>query len=379
MKRPPTRGPRQRQLEARLLRAWRTSLPASDWRAAGAVALRDAAAAQLRFGARRAPGQTLARVSSPPLPGGHGHSYSVVELITDDMPFLVDTLSLALSEAGHSIQLIAHPIMGAVRGAGGRLLRFGERHGAHAPVNESWQYLRIDRISGAQEAEALQARLRTALADVRHACTDWPAMRQAARAICKQLRDRPPPFSAAVVHESAALLEYMGDNHFTFLGFRRSRVRRTSGGARLVPIAGTELGIVRNMPPPALAPLQATHELLVVTKSNHRSTVHRPGYLDVVAIKEYDAANCAARRSSADCGLRTPITPIRAACRCCAQKWRASSAPSRSVPRATTASGWSASSRTCRATNCSRLPPPTCAVARARCWGCTSAPVACAW
>ncbi len=289
MKKAQARGPRQRLLEARLLRAWRTSLPPGDWRSAGAVTLRDAAAAQLRLGARRAPGQMLVRVSSPPLLGGHGHTYSVVELIADDMPFLVDTLNLALSETGHSVQLIAHPILGAVRGAGGRLLRFGERHGAHAPVNESWQYLRIDRISGAQEAEALQGRLRMALADVRHACADWPAMRQAARAICTQLRDRPPPFPSAVVRESAALLEYMEENHFTFLGFRRSRVRRTPGGARLLPIAGTELGIVRNMPPPALAPLQAAHELLVVTKSNHRSTVHRPGYLDVVAIKEYDA------------------------------------------------------------------------------------------
>ncbi len=289
MKKAQARGPRHRQLATRLLRAWRASLPPGDWRAAGALALRAAAEAQLRFGARREPRQTLVRVSSPPVPPGRGHSYSVVELITDDMPFLVDTLSLALGEAGHNVQLIAHPILSAVRGAGGRLLRFGERRGAHKPVNESWQYLRIDRIASAQEAAALQNRLRAALADVRHACADWPAMRQAARGICEQLRANPPPFPSAVVRESAALLEYMEDNHFTFLGFRRSRLQRGRGGARLVPIAGSELGVVRNMPPPLLAPLQAAHELLVVTKSNHRSTVHRPGYLDVVAVKEFDA------------------------------------------------------------------------------------------
>ena len=289
MKTAQARAPRHRQLATRLLRAWRASLPPGDWRAAGAPTLRAAAEAQLQFGARRAPQQTLVRVSSPPHPSGRGHSYSVVELVTDDMPFLVDTLGLALSESGHNIQLIAHPILNAVRGAGGRLLGFGERRGAHVPVSESWQYLRIDRIATEQEAAALQERLRAALADVRHACNDWAAMRQAARDLCEQLRERSPPFPPAVVRESEALLAYMEDNHFTFLGFRRSRLKRGPGGARLVPIAGSGLGIVRNMPPSPPAPLQAAHELLVVTKANHRSTVHRAGYLDVVAVKEYDA------------------------------------------------------------------------------------------
>ena len=289
MSKAPALGPRHRQLAARLLRAWRAGLPPGEWRAASAPALRAAAEAQLRFGARRAPRQTLLRVSSPVLAAGHGNSYSIVELITDDMPFLVDTLNLALSEAGHSVQFIAHPIVSVVRGAGGRLLHLGERHGKRAPVSESWQYLRIDRVAGVPEAAALQARLHAALADVRHACADWPAMRRAARSLCEQLRSRPPPFPSAVVAESVALLEYMDDNHFTFLGFRRSRLLRRAGGARLTPIAGTELGIVRNLPTPGLAPLQAAHELLVVTKANHRSTVHRPGYLDCIAVKEYDA------------------------------------------------------------------------------------------
>ena len=289
MSKAPALGPRHRQLAARLLRAWRAGLPPGEWRAASAPALRAAVEAQLRFGARRAPRQTLLRVSSPVLAAGHGNSYSIVELITDDMPFLVDTLNLALSEAGHSVQFIAHPIVSVVRGAGGRLLHLGERHGKRAPVSESWQYLRIDRVAGVPEAAALQARLHAALADVRHACADWPAMRRAARSLCEQLRSRPPPFPSAVVAESVALLEYMDDNHFTFLGFRRSRLLRRAGGARLTPIAGTELGIVRNLPTPGLAPLQAAHELLVVTKANHRSTVHRPGYLDCIAVKEYDA------------------------------------------------------------------------------------------
>src|ERR1700688_3969384 len=114
---------RQLQLTARLLRAWRTDLPAADWVAAGADPLRAAAAAQLRFGPRRAPRETLLRVSSPRLDDAPDSSYSVVELITDDMPFLVDTLTMLLAETGHVVQLIAHPILQVVRGRSGRLLQ----------------------------------------------------------------------------------------------------------------------------------------------------------------------------------------------------------------------------------------------------------------
>jgi len=204
------------------------------------------------------------------------------------MPFLVDTLNVAIGEAGYGVRLNSRPILGAVRGANGRLLAFGERRAGRAAINESWQYLRIDRVPGPQECAALRHRLAAVLRDVRLACEDWQAMRKMALAVRAQLLDQPPPFPATAVAESAALLEYMEDNHFTFLGFRRSRIRRRADGPHLEPIPGSALGIVRALPPAQLVPLRAKRELLVVTKANRRSTVHRPGYLDCIVIKEFD-------------------------------------------------------------------------------------------
>src|SRR5260221_1017512 len=181
---------RQPQLHGRLLRAWRADLPAAHRVAAGAIALRAAAAAQLRFGRRRAPRETLLRVSNPRPEDTPDGSYSVVELITDDMPFLVDTLTMSLAETGHAVQLIAHPILQVVRGRSGRLLHVGGRRAAPKPRNESWQYLRIDRIADEQERGALRARLLAALADVRSACEDWQAMRRTARELCPPLTPR---------------------------------------------------------------------------------------------------------------------------------------------------------------------------------------------
>src|SRR5882672_1312850 len=281
---------RQPRLSARLLRAWRADLPAADWVAAGAIALRAAAAAQLRFGRRRAPRETLLRVSNPRPEDAPDGSYSVVELITDDMPFLVDTLTMSLAETGHAVQLIAHPILQVVRGRSGRLLRMGERRAAQTPRNESWQYLRIDRIADEQERGALRARLLAALADVRSACEDWQAMRRAARELCAPLSQRLSPLAPAIAAEAAALLAYMEDNHFTFLGSQRYRLRR---GTRLEAVAGSGLGILRSArrgraraAEPTIQP--GRREVLAISKSDRRSTVHRPGYLDCVAVRDFD-------------------------------------------------------------------------------------------
>src|SRR5882672_8449728 len=198
---------RQPRLSARLLRAWRADLPAADWVAAGAIALRAAAAAQLRFGRRRAPRETLLRVSNPRPEDAPDGSYSVVELITDDMPFLVDTLTMSLGASGHAVQLIAHPILQVVRGRSGRLLHLGGRRPAQPPRSESWQYLRINRIADEDERRALRTRLLAALADVRSACEDWQAMRRTARELCGSLA-RSPAGAAGIAAEAAALLAY---------------------------------------------------------------------------------------------------------------------------------------------------------------------------
>ncbi len=343
MIRKPVPSARHRRLSAQLLRAWRVSLPTADWQAVGTATLRADAETQLLFGAQRKPGQTLLRVSSPPLQGTANHSYSIVELITDDMPFLVDTLYLALSEAGYGVQLISHPILGAVRGANGRLLHFRERRGGHAPISESWQYLRIDRVPGAQELAKLRTRLLAALVDVRYACEGWQAMRQAALAVREQLERQPPPLPAAVVAESAALLAYMEDNHFTFLGFRRSRLKRRADGPHLEAMPGTALGIMRTHPPGDLVPLRAKRELLVVTKANLRSTVHRPGYLDYIVVKAYDRRGRLTGEAQFLGLMDLEHLPRRSAHR--AADAAQGGARDRRVPlsarRATTASGWS--------------------------------------
>jgi glutamate dehydrogenase len=291
------------QLRASLLRAWRTSVPLEEWRSFDEAALHRDCAAHIAFGAHRRRHQILLRVRSAPAavaPAG-ATSYSVIELIIEDMPFLVDTLSMTLAQLGLSVQLIIHPVLRVWRNASGIIrslhAEIGAGHGDEGGVRESWQYWRIDRVGDAAECEQLRQRLLAALADVRRACSDWMRMRNSVLKLCADISRHPPPLPADVIAESRALLQYMEAHHFTFLGFRESGLRRGRSGPALVPLPGTALGLLRRRLPSVQDSAIVTAnirravrlpELLIITKANHRSTVHRPGYLDYIGVKRYD-------------------------------------------------------------------------------------------
>jgi glutamate dehydrogenase len=299
------------QLLAALLRAWRGSVPEEEWRQLEPAALRADCASQLEFGRRRRPHQTLLRVLCAPetLPAArprHRRSsataaeaapYSVVQLITDDMPFLVDTLTMTLAQVGISVQLIVHPILRVQRDRLGRIRSLDQETQSDGGVNESWQYLRIDRVGDAVECEQLQRHLMAPLADVRRAFKDWMRMRNQVLRLCADISRNPPPLRADVIAESRALLQYMEAHHFTFLGFRENRLHRRGGKLELLPVPGTGLGLLRRRRrhPRDGGVLAAniqqalrSRDLLVVTKANMRSTVHRAAYLDYIGVKRFD-------------------------------------------------------------------------------------------
>ncbi len=270
----------------------------SDLRAAGPATLAAAAAGHLRFGATRKPGEARVRVFNPDLArDGWEADHTVVEIVTDDMPFLVDSLAMVLNGSGYSIHTMVHPVLGAERDRGGRL-RAVDGH-LDGRLAESWQHIEVDRSTDPAQLEQLRARIESTLADVRVAVSDWPKMVARARAIAGGLREGLPGIAGTESREAAAFVDWLADNHFTFLGYREYRLERGATTDRLVPVARSGLGLLR--PGRAGARPQATQlkgevrrkareaAVLVVTKANSISTVHRATYLDYVGVKTFDA------------------------------------------------------------------------------------------
>ena len=257
-----------------------------------------AALAHWHFLQRRRPGELKVHVYTPNLEEhGWQSTHSIVEIVTDDMPFLVDSVAMALTREGTAIHAFVHPIVKVVRNDEGQLLDLlpWETDG----LAESLIHVEIDRQVDRAVLDDLAVKLRRVLADVQAAVVDWPAMRERARAIVAELDERPPPVTLDELTDAKALLEWMADDHFTFLGYREYELQTQEGEDALTSVPNSGLGILREAErKPAshsfarLAPearqLARARNLLNLTKANSRATVHRPSYLDYVGLKHFD-------------------------------------------------------------------------------------------
>ncbi|HET8603052.1 MAG TPA: NAD-glutamate dehydrogenase [Marmoricola sp.] len=293
---------------APLLRGYYRHVAPEDLLDRSEVDLYGAVAAHLKQAAERPQGTAKIRVFTPSVPvhGWSAEGHTVVEVVTDDMPFLVDSVSMALSEQEHDVHLVIHPQFVVRRDVAGSLqevLDDGADASAHDVCRESWMHLEIDRVPD-EELPAIQQTLDKSLTDVREAVEDWAKMHVRVDEIVADLDEHPPPLPPEELDEGKALLRWLGDNHFTFLGYREYKLDQVDGQEVLTAVTGTGFGILRSDPtaPSVLPPLAAAKArektLLVLAKANSRATVHRPVHLDYVGVKVFDEQGevCGERR-----------------------------------------------------------------------------------
>jgi glutamate dehydrogenase len=258
------------------------------------------ALSHLRLALHRQPGTPNIRVGNPaPHEDGWHSGHTIVQVVTDDMPFLVDSTSMVLNRRGNYIHLTVHPVLHVRRDERGTLVEVpAPDHAGSEARLESFMHLEIDRETAPDVLQAIAADLERVLGDVRAACQDWGAMRARARDICAELDASPPPLDPEMVKESRELLEWMSENHFTFLGYREYELVEHDDAAQLRAVPGTALGILRRPPLPTSGSVTLVSQeirrqarspdLLIITKANSRATVHRNSYLDYVGVKKFD-------------------------------------------------------------------------------------------
>jgi glutamate dehydrogenase len=253
-----------------------------------------AAASMMSLAETREKGQTLISLFTPTL-REHGWTSrrTIVEICTDDAPFLVDSVTAAIARAGLTVHLLLHPVVSVHRAETGKLVDVG----AHGGQLESWIHLEVDRLPREQDRFGLEERLHKVLADVRVAVEDWPLLRRACLDVVTDLRTTPPTtVDPDSISPAVDFLTWLADNHFTFLGYREHLLETDENGeAVLRPLAHTGLGILRKSKttPARLRPeAQLTARdprLLTITKANSRATVHRDVYLDYIGVRTFDS------------------------------------------------------------------------------------------
>ncbi len=252
-----------------------------------------------RLAARRRAGEVVLRVFNPEAQrDGWESPHTIIQIVNDDMPFLVDSATMVLAEAGVAVHLIIHPVINAQRDAAGVLHSLVPADDVTGQ-SESLIYFEIDRQVGGAGFAHLEQRLRKSFSDVALAVEDWAAMRDQAAAIAARLPAIASCIGAEICAEAAAFIDWLAGDHFTFLGFREYVVEEVGGEREMRIVEGSGLGILRRISPDhrprklaslssAARDVEHRHHPIIITKTNARSTVHRTGYMDYIGVLRYD-------------------------------------------------------------------------------------------
>jgi NAD-specific glutamate dehydrogenase len=207
------------------------------------------------------------------------------------------------------VHLIVHPQLAVRRNDDGTLEQILDIDVDQAPPGaliESWMRIEVERDFVSDDLDPLINSTRRVLNDVRRAVADWHPMRDQAHRIAHELNQHPPTgIDSHEIHETRALLEWLADNNLTFLGYREYDLVTIDGEDALRPVPDSGLGILRQVTqngqdddavslsfailPTAVRSKAREHHLLILSKANSRSTVHRAAYMDYVGIKKFDA------------------------------------------------------------------------------------------
>ena len=304
-------GPPRDQVDA-LVRAYYRHVAADGLVGRSDVDVYGAFASHYRLAGQRPQGTARVRVITPGSAdqGWSADGHTVVEVVVDDMPFLVDSLTMELSRLLHDVHVVIHPLFDVVRDITGTLQEVrpvADGEDEHAEVlRESWMHVEIDRLPEGTDVAEIEEAVQRVLRDVRESVEDWPKMHAQVADIVHELTTDPPEgVPADEVRQARDLLQWLAEDHFTFLGYREYELEQRAGDAEDGPekgeylrgVPGTGLGILRadqdmatttGKLPPAAASRARERTVLVLTKANSRSTVHRPAYLDYVGVKRFE-------------------------------------------------------------------------------------------
>ncbi|MDJ0923870.1 MAG: NAD-glutamate dehydrogenase [Acidimicrobiia bacterium] len=254
-----------------------------------------------RFASDRGLNPVAVRAFNPTL-GNDGYAThgTVVEVSTGDRPFLIDSVTGEIQSHGPAVEHVVHPVLGTERDDDGALTAVGPARGAKNL--ESIQHYQLDRVLAPHELENLHEAVVRTLGDVRRAVDDFePLKAQIGRMI--ELADAAATrYSDRDIDTAKVFLEWLLDLNFVFLGFREYEIVDLGGEPHLQVVPDSGLGILRGKAssayaePVPMAELPGdlrsrfeTGELLVITKANSVSTVHRRVKLDYIGLRVVDA------------------------------------------------------------------------------------------
>lgn len=230
---------------------------------------------------------------------GWQSTHTIIEIILEDLPFLVDSIRMALSRMHVSSHLFLHQPLHIQRGHDHKIINIfepGEK--VSESKLETVMLIEIDRQTKDEEIKNLTRELMSVIKEVEMIVYDWQPMLAELKRIIEELPNSPTPCTEEEVSLSIEFLKWIVNGEFTLMGYRQYDINPIEGDHEVIPNKESSLGLMKNSHHSQIRrlnelPQSARHEalsgnLLVLTKTNTKSRVHRPAYIDYIGIKRFD-------------------------------------------------------------------------------------------
>ncbi|MFP4313807.1 MAG: NAD-glutamate dehydrogenase [Alphaproteobacteria bacterium] len=224
---------------------------------------------------------------------------TVIDIVSDDFAFLVDSVVAEINTHNHLIELLLHPIAYTKYDNEGNLERLQTERDEKL-IRQSHIHIHINENLTPDMHEALEKGLYETLADVYYANRDWQKMLAALKKATEELANAPIKRPLREIQKFCSFLDYIADNNFTLLGYREYEFTERGGELHSKTVKGKSLGLLSDDFKPAyisedeeglprnLQELRRKLAPVSISKTNRVSTVHRPVPMDAIAIKTYN-------------------------------------------------------------------------------------------
>ncbi|WP_299975185.1 NAD-glutamate dehydrogenase [uncultured Pseudoteredinibacter sp.] len=241
------------------------------------------------------------RVYNPTLEqDGWLSSHTIVSVMHNDMPFLVDSIRMEMNRRNIAIHSVKSTIAFVQRDGAGNIESFRPAQGelAENEQREALVYLEVNRLIDDSALQDLQHCLEDILGDVETVVSDYAPLTAQLNHVTAELKKADSDYDHEGLREASEFLAWL-NNHFTFLGYSEYDLVGDNEERRLEENKSKRLGLFRrhgklntsldwNEFNPGMQAFYTTAQLISFSKSSMRSRVHRNAYSDYVVVKRFD-------------------------------------------------------------------------------------------
>jgi glutamate dehydrogenase len=238
------------------------------------------------------------RVFNPETVNNFGNKHTVIEIINTDMPFIVDSVTDAITRKGYAIEAVLNRVICVERNKKGKLDLIHLSSQDKSDIQyESVVHFQVTRINDKENLQDLENHLVEVLDLVRNSVADWKLILNKLNEVRNEIKALNIQLHHEDLSESIAFLDWVEDKAFIFLGYVEYNIEQKANNIHFLPNKSSKLGLFKKYDPDDLKVIKKElfttedfeNTIIEISKAEEKSYIHRPAHFDIIRIKKYSA------------------------------------------------------------------------------------------